>query len=156
MWTLRAVERTDFESLYQLDQQCFPEGIAYSRTDLLAFLSAPHSIELLAESTSGAMVGFIIAELRRKGEARVGHIVTIDVAASMRRKGLGRALIFAVERRLREMRIDRVRLEVSVDNDGAQGFYAEEGYERIGRIAGYYLDRIDAFVMEKKLETSAV
>ncbi|MGC8548608.1 MAG: GNAT family N-acetyltransferase [Acidobacteriaceae bacterium] len=152
MWTLRAVERSDFESLYQLDQQCFAEGIAYSRADLLAFLSVPHSIALLAESTSGAMVGFIIAELRRKGEKRVGHIVTIDVAASMRRKGLGRALLFAVERRLREMGIDRVRLEVAVDNDGAQAFYDREGYERIGRIAGYYLDRIDAFVMEKRLE----
>lgn len=101
MWTLRAVERADFESLYQLDQRCFAPGIAYSRADLLAFLSVPHSIALAAESASGAIVGFIIAELRRKGDKRVGHIVTIDVAASMRRKGLGRALLFAVERRLR-------------------------------------------------------
>jgi ribosomal-protein-alanine N-acetyltransferase len=151
VWTLRAVERADFESLYQLDQQCFAPGIAYSRADLVAFLSVPHSIALVAESASGAIVGFIVAELRRKGEKRVGHIVTIDVAAAMRRKGLGTALLFAVERRLREIGIERVRLEVAVDNDGAQAFYEREGYERIGRIAGYYLSRIDALVMEKNL-----
>ena len=154
MWTLRDVERADFESLYQLDQQCFAEGIAYSRADMLAFLSVPHSIALLAESTSGAMVGFIIGEVRRMGEKRVGHVVTIDVAASMRRKGLGTALLFAVERRLRELGIERVRLEVAADNEGAQAFYVREGYQQIGRIAEYYLDRLDAFVMEKSLVAS--
>lgn len=146
------MERPDFEALYELDQQCFEAGIAYSRTELFAFLSVPHCIALLAESTSGAVIGFIIAEVRRKREKRVGHIVTIDVHESMRRKGLGRALLFAVEKRLKEMGIDRVRLEVAVDNAGAQAFYTREGYEGIGRIEGYYLDRIDAFVMEKRLD----
>lgn len=145
------MERSDYDALFQLDQQCFEPGIAYSRADLKAFLSLPLSISLLAESTSGALIGFIIAEVRRKGELRVGHIVTIDVDASMRRKGLGRALLFAAEKRLKEMGIGRVRLEVAVNNLGAQAFYKQEGYEGIGRIQGYYLNRIDAFVMEKAL-----
>ena len=151
MWTLRAVERSDYDALYQLDQQCFEPGIAYSRADLTAFISLPNSISLLAESASGALIGFIIAEVRRKGEMRVGHIVTIDVAEVARRKGLGRALLFAAEKLLKETGIDRVRLEVAVNNLGAQSFDQQEGYERIGRIEGYYLGRIDAFVMEKKL-----
>lgn len=146
------MERADFESLYELDQQCFEPGIAYSRADLIAFLSVPHCIALLAESTSGAMVGFIIAELRRKGEKRLGHVVTIDVRESMRRKGLGRALLFAVEKRLKELGIGRVRLEVAVNNAGAQAFYKREGYEGIGRIEGYYMGTLDAFVMEKNLD----
>lgn len=145
------MERPDFDALYQLDQQCFEPGIAYSRSELLAFLSMPHCIALVAESTSGAVIGFIIAEVRRKAEKRVGHLVTIDVAAAMRRKGLGRALLFAVEKRLKELGIERIRLEVAVDNQGAQTFYGLEGYERIGRIEGYYLGRTDAFVMEKPL-----
>lgn len=151
MWTLREVERRDFEALYELDQQCFEPGIAYSREEMTAFLTAPHSLALLAESTSGATIGLIVAEVRRKAEERVGHIVTIDVAAAMRRKGLGRALLFAVEKRLKEAGIERVRLEVAVNNEGAQRFYSLEGYLRIGRIEGYYLDRLDAYVMEKRL-----
>ncbi len=145
------MERSDIEALYQLDQRCFEPEIAYSRAELLGFLSLRQRIALLAESTSGAVVGFIIAEARRRGEHRVGHIVTIDVAVQMRRKGLGRALLFAVEKRLREMGAGRVRLEVAVDNQGAQAFYELEGYERIGRIEDYYLGRIDAYVMEKRL-----
>ncbi len=42
-------------------------------------------------------------------------------------------------------------LEVAVDNHGAQEFYAGHGFVRTGRIPGYYLDRIDALVMEKPL-----
>lgn len=155
MWTLRVVERSDFDALYQLDQQCFEPGIAYSRADLLAFLSMPHCIALLAESTSGAIIGFMIAEVRRKAEKRVGHVVTIDVSPAMRRKGLGRALLFAVEKRLKELGIDRIQLEVAVDNLGAQTFYGQEGYVRIGRIEGYYLGRTDALVMEKSLRDPA-
>ncbi len=151
MWTLRKVERADVDGLFQLDQQCFAPGIAYSRAEMLRFVSGPHAISLLAESASGALVGFIIAEMRRKGDMRLGHIVTIDVAESMRRKGLGRALLFAVEKRLREMGIGQVRLEVAVNNLGAQAFYEQEQFARIGRIEGYYADRTDAFVMEKTL-----
>lgn len=155
MWTLRAVERADFDALYQLDQQCFAPGIAYSRADLATFLAHPHCISVMAESTSGALIGFIIGEVRRKGEKRIGHLVTIDVAAAMRRKGLGSALLFAVERRLKEAEVSLMRLEVAVDNLGAQAFYEREGYQRIGRIAGYYMGRIDALVMEKKLNEAA-
>lgn len=155
MWTLREVERHDFEALHGLDQQCFEPGIAYSREDMASILTAPQSISLLAESTSGAIIGFIVAEVRRKAEQRVGHIVTIDVAATMRRKGLGRALLFAAEKRLKEAGIERLRLEVAVNNEGAQRFYEREGYLTLGRIEGYYLDRIDAYVMEKRLSDVA-
>lgn len=155
MWTLRAVERADFNALYQLDQQCFEPGISYSRADLMAFLSHPHSISALAESTSGALIGFIIAEVRRKGEMRVGHIVTIDVAETARRKGLGRALLFSVEKRLAETGVSGIRLEVAVNNQAALAFYQQAGFVRLGRIERYYLNRIDAFVMEKKLDEAA-
>lgn len=156
MWTLRAVERADFDTLYQLDQQCFEPGVAYSRSELAAFCAHPHSISVLAESTSGALIGFIIGEVRRKGEKRIGHLVTIDVAEVARRKGLGSALLFAVERRLKEAEVSLMRLEVSVDNLGAQAFYEQEGYQRIGRITGYYMGRTDALVMEKKLDEAAL
>lgn len=151
MWTLREIERRDLEALYQLDQECFEPGIAYSRAEMAEFLRHTRNVSVLAESTSGALIGFIIAEVRRKGDLRVGHVVTIDVAESARRKGLGRALLFAVEKRLKEAGIALIRLEVAVDNLGAQAFYKQEGYQRIGRIERYYLGRLDAFVMEKEL-----
>lgn len=151
MWTIREAFSADYDAFYQLDQQCFPPGIAYSRADFRAFLSQAHSIALLAEHTSGALLGFILAGQRRKGEARYGYIVTIDVAESARRQGVGSALLFAAERHLKEDGLETMRLEVAVDNDAAQQFYEQEQYRRIGRIPGYYLGTLDAFVMEKSL-----
>ncbi len=151
MWTLREAGSADYDAFYHLDQQCFPPGIAYSRADFRAFLSQPHSIALLAEGASGALLGFILAGQRRKAELRYGYLVTIDVAESARRQGVGRALLFAAERRLREEGLASMRLEVAVDNLAAQQFYEREQYRRIGRIPGYYMGKIDAFVMEKSL-----
>jgi ribosomal-protein-alanine N-acetyltransferase len=151
MWTLREASGADYDGFYHLDQQCFPPGIAYSRADFRAFLSQPHSIALLAEGASGALLGFILAGQRRRGELHYGYVVTIDVAESARRQGVGRALLFAVEKHLREEGLASIRLEVAVDNFAAQQFYEREHYRPIGRIPRYYMDKIDALVLEKSL-----
>jgi hypothetical protein len=36
---VREYHPADFESIWELDQACFPPGIAYSRSELRAFLS---------------------------------------------------------------------------------------------------------------------
>ena len=55
------------------------------------------------------------------------------------------------ERLLRAAGATTMLLEVAVDNTTAQEFYQRHGFVRIGRIPGYYLGRIDALAMEKKL-----
>jgi [ribosomal protein S18]-alanine N-acetyltransferase len=149
---IRAIERADFEALYRLDQQCFAPGIAYTRSDLRAFLRRAASIALLAESAARELLGFIIVEWAVEGEQRIGHIVTVDVAAEARRQGIGAALMQAAEEQLRRIGVQLVRLEVAVDNFAAQSFYARESYSIVGRIRGYYLGKLDALVLEKVLE----
>lgn len=152
MWTLRDATKADYDRFYQLDQQCFPPGIAFTRADFRAYLSQAHSVALLAEATTtGALLGFILAGQRRKGADRFGYVITIDVAEAMRRQGLGRALLFAAERKLQESGLETMRLEVAVDNLAAQQFYEQEGYQRIGTIPNYYMGSLDAYVMEKAL-----
>lgn len=151
-WSLRAVEASDLEALYRLDQQCFPPGIAYSRADLRGFLGQAQSFGFAANRADGTLLGFILAETRRVGGSLVGHIITIDVAAEARREGLGAVLMRKVEDRVRLAGVSTVRLEVSEDNLGAQNFYRLLEYQPLGRIRGYYLGRIDAIVMQKSLQ----
>ncbi|MGC2639368.1 MAG: N-acetyltransferase [Acidobacteriaceae bacterium] len=153
---IRAAQAADCATLYAIDQSCFAPGIAWSKAELIYFLRHPRNFGLVAEGEEStqvkpAIVGFAIAGTRRRQGQLSGHLITIDVREAHRRRGVGDALLAAIEERLRAENIATVGLEVAVDNAGAQGFYARHGFVRTGRIPGYYLGRIDALAMEKTL-----
>ena len=166
--TLRDFQSVDFETLWRIDQKCFPLGIAYTKAELKAYVSAAGVFTLVAEEGSagvndsspggglnpksrlifGLILGFIIAQTNRSG---VGHIITIDVLPEGRRGGIGSSLLDAAEQRLRNFHCDRVRLETAVDNIAAQKFYQRQGYAVTKTIPGYYSNGADAFVLMKDL-----
>lgn len=152
---IRAAQAADSATLYAIDQSCFAPGIAWSKAELHYFLRHPHNFALVAEGDAAdgkeTILGFAIAGTRRRQGQLSGHLITIDVREEHRRRGVGDALLAAIEERLRAREIGTVGLEVAVDNAGAQGFYARHGFVRTGRIPGYYLGRIDALAMEKTL-----
>jgi ribosomal-protein-alanine N-acetyltransferase len=148
---IRKVEREDLETLFTLDRQCFRPGIAYSRAELRDLLSSPTCISVAAENTSSKIVGFAIVEFYVEAGKRIGHIVTIDVAPSARRQGVGRALMGAMLDSLRSHQAILVRLEVAVDNPDAQSFYRQQGFVSTRRISGFYLGTVDALAMQKVL-----
>lgn len=149
--SLRAVSTDDFPKLYALDQACFEPGIAWSKAEFLYFLRYPGNISILAEDESGRLAGFAIAGKQRRQGAIFGRLITIDVDAPLRRRGVGHLLLEEIERQLRATGATSILLEVAVDNTTAQSFYERHGFVRTGRIPGYYLGRIDALVMEKPL-----
>lgn len=148
---LRPFRQTDLDTLYEIDQVCFAEGIAYSKSELRHFLQQPKSFSLVAESEAGKIAGFCIAQAYKQRHKRIGHIITIDVLPYARRMGLGRDLMEAVEAHFSKLSIDCIHLEVAVDNFGAQNFYQHLGFEVMGRIPGYYLGRLDALAMQKTI-----
>ena len=93
--TLRAHEPRDFAALFRLDQACFPPGIAYSKTMLRYFLKLPSADGLVADD-GGKIVGFILTE----ENPPLAHVITLDVAESHRRRGVGSALLSESERNL--------------------------------------------------------
>lgn len=144
---VRAYEPQDFEHIYRLDQACYPPGIAYSRYALREFLSLPGAHAWVAEEDE-AVVGFILVRLL--GRAR-GHVITLDVREDRRRQRLGTTLLETAEEWLRGQGVERMRLETAVDNTAAIAFWEKAGYRTVGRLAGYYLGRVDALQMEKDL-----
>lgn len=148
--TLRPAVSEDFSALFALDQACFAPGISWSRSELQYFLRYPGNIAVVAEQ-DGRIAGFAIAGSQLRSGVPVGRLITIDVDGSMRRRGIGHQLLQALEERLRARKTVALLLEVAIDNLAAQEFYIRHGFVKTGRIPGYYLDRIDALVMEKPL-----
>jgi ribosomal-protein-alanine N-acetyltransferase len=147
----RDYRRSDFESLWRLDRECFPPGIAYSRSELRAFL-ARRTADTIVVEREGRIVAFVLGWRRSRTE---GHVVTLDVTASARRQGLGRRLMVELERRFRAAGVQRVLLETAAANTIAIGFYEGLGYRKVAELPGYYGPGLHAWRMEKALDGRA-
>ncbi|MBZ5665074.1 MAG: GNAT family N-acetyltransferase [Acidobacteriia bacterium] len=152
LFRIRKFEKADFDTLWQIDQACFDPQLAYSRPELAFYMRRPESFTLVAEGEAGGVLGFIVAETRRKS----GHIITIDVVAEARRTGVGSALLHAAEDQLLRAGTTAVALETPVNNDAAIRFYKQKGYFVEKTVAGYYSGQLDALVMTKELAQSPV
>jgi ribosomal protein S18 acetylase RimI-like enzyme len=152
---IRSSRREDFDTLWQIDQACFPADQAYSRLELNTYMRRRGAFTLVAESFSASfttVAGFIVAEANSRGQ---GHIVTIDVLESARREGVGSTLLGEAEARLREAGCSVIFLETAVDNQPAILFYKRHGYLIEKTIPRYYNGTLDAFLLRKDLLPSA-
>jgi [ribosomal protein S18]-alanine N-acetyltransferase len=148
---IRKIERADLDRLFALDKVCFRPGIAYSKSDLNYLIRHARDLSFAAVDLFENVVGFAIAESVIEQGARIGHIVTIDVDPTLRRKGIGRDLMQAMFDALSKGGAVAVRLEVAVDNLEAQSFYRQLGFTPTGRIPGFYMGTLDALTMQRPL-----
>ena len=144
--TIRDSKPVDFETLWRMDQQCFPAGIAYSKQELKAYMRHRGAFTLVADNDHGQIHGFIVVH-----NGPIGHVVTIDVAAESRRLGIGSLLLRGAEERLRAGGSSAIGLETAVDNLSALAFYKRHGYSVVRTWPRYYSNGVDALVMRKAL-----
>lgn len=93
------------------------------------------------------IVGYIMGSIEKRKGLR-GHILSIAVHPMYRGYGIGKKLMFELEKRFKAKGINRIYLEVSVYNTVALNMYRKLGYIVRARIKGYYGDH-DAYIMEK-------
>jgi len=149
--TLRDFRPAEFTELWQLDQECFPRGIAYSQRELKHYMEAPGTFTIVAEANTtkaAVLAGFLVGQRHKRG---LGHVVTIDVNPRFRREGVGTLLMQAAEQRLRGEGCHSIFLETAVDNTSAISFYKRLGYSILRTLPRYYMGDLDAFLMGKKL-----
>jgi [ribosomal protein S18]-alanine N-acetyltransferase len=144
--TIRQYEARDFAALHKLDQECFPPGIAYSKWSLQYFVNLPTADCLVAQEGK-QIVGFILAEKNPP----LAHIITLDIAPRKRRAGLGSRLLEEMEKHFRFHEVRSVLLETAVNNESGVAFWQHHGYRTETVLKRYYLGRVDAYEMRKKL-----
>jgi [ribosomal protein S18]-alanine N-acetyltransferase len=164
-FTIRDYRAQDFDRLWEIDQLCFPRGIAYTQMELNGFIARRKAITLIVEKVAGKatngnerqttagnhsqIAGFVVAVPVR---GRVGHIVTLDMIPEARRFGLASRLMKECERQLRAAGCTLGYLETAINNEPAQRLYQKLGYEIVRTLPGYYSSQsLDAFQMAKHL-----
>jgi [ribosomal protein S18]-alanine N-acetyltransferase len=146
---LRSYDPRDFTALFRLDQACFPPGISYSKIMLRYFLTLP-SADCIVAADDKRIAGFILSE----ENPPLAHIITLDVAESQRRRGLGSQLLAEGERNLALRGVRTILLETAIDNEPGIAFWQRHGYRIEAVLKRYYLGRLDAYEMRKLLSAS--
>jgi [ribosomal protein S18]-alanine N-acetyltransferase len=144
---LRDYRPSDFEQLFQLDQRCFQENIAYSRGELAHYLRGRNAICLLA-CEGDKLLGFILGDVTPRGS---GHIVTLDISPEARQAGLATALMAALQDRFSALSCRAVLLEVAVNNHAALAFYKKHGFSVLKTLRRYYPGGLDGLLMGKNM-----
>ncbi|BAJ64928.1 GNAT family N-acetyltransferase [Anaerolinea thermophila] len=116
--------------------------------ELIAMLTMPGLVRLKAVAQN-EMIGFVGGDVRPQDN--VGWVATLGVLPAYRGMGVGRALLRACEEKLR-LRTPVVRLSVRRSNHIAIALYESAGYSIVDVWRGYYFDREDALVFEKKFD----
>jgi len=115
------------------------------------FAEQPGAIVLLAETAAPPqLTGFLIAHM----EGRTAYIVTLDVAAAFRRRGLARMMMSETESRAFAAGAQEIALHVFTGNIGAIAFYESLGYSRLRLAENFYARGVHALVYRKELAVS--
>jgi [ribosomal protein S18]-alanine N-acetyltransferase len=131
----------DVAPLAALHAECFEDPwSAQSMIDVLGSTGAFGYVSDLPRTAGNghaAIAGFVIARVT----ADDAELLSLGVAPSCRRRGLGRMLVSETLVRVMALGARRIFLEVAVDNHDAQALYATFGFATVGRRPDYYRNR---------------
>lgn len=143
--TFRAMNALDLISVHALEKEAYKHD--------------PWTLPQFKEELAGKDRSYIVAEKDKKiiGYAGVMHrgescdVLTLTVAAQLRRQGIGRELLRRLIDWARTKSAPSMMLEVRVGNEEALPLYTAFGFVEISRRSNYYGPGQTAIVMRKEL-----
>ncbi len=145
---IKPLTRDQLPEVLRLNIRCFRNGDNYTKHTFDYLLNQPKTLSYRTVTERGEMVGFVFVMVNENNAA---HLTTIGVAPEHRRRGIAENLLKHVEDALSEREVATVMLEVRVGNLAAQRLYRDAGYTIVQRIAKYYNNGEDCFLMMKAL-----
>jgi len=148
VYEIRPLTDKHLKEVLKLNLRCFKSGENYTKFTFSYLLHESNTLSYRIITPTEQMVAFVFVMSNEDG---AGHITTIGVAPEHRRRGLANKLLRHTEEALRQRSINTVMLEVRVSNLPAQNLYRDFGYAVVQRLANYYNNGEDGFLMVKSL-----
>lgn len=145
MIDITEMTKADVDGVAQVDRLCF--NVPWSKKSFLEETENDLAVYFVAKDDN-KYIGYggfwsIFPE---------GDITNVAVIPDYRRRGIATAVLNAMIKKAKKMKLECLNLEVRRSNSAAQSLYAELGFEMIGERKRYYSDnREDAFIMKLKL-----
>lgn len=134
--TIEDLSIGDLDRLHEIETECFTTE-AFTKGQIIELVRDYNSIGLVARA-GRRIVGFVIGLIYVDRTAMHGHILTIDISPTYRRRGIGQRLLQEMEKIFREKGVKTSHLEVREDNVAAINLYTKLGYKKIGKLDNYY------------------
>ena len=132
------------EQIAELEKQCFSDP--WSLNSITSELH--NSLSLWVVAVENGIVAGYVGSQSVLGEA---DMMNLAVAPPFRRQGVGRKLVQELIRRLKELSVHVLVLEVRASNEPAISLYKELGFEQVGRRPNYYVHpKEDALILRKE------
>jgi len=147
-YSIRPLKLDQLKELLSLNLRCFTNGDSYNKHTLNYLLSESRTLGYRTVTSKDELVAFAFVMINANGAA---HLTTIGVAPEHRRRGLAGMLLKHIENALCSKDVGTIMLEVRVSNLGAQTLYNRLGYSAVQRIANYYNNGEDCYLMMKSL-----
>jgi ribosomal-protein-alanine N-acetyltransferase len=142
---IRRAEPRDLVRIVEIEGLCFPKETAFP-AGMFAYLIR-YSEALVACESDARVAGFVMGYI----SGNAGAVYTLDVHPSSRRRGVGLALLLSLEKRLRLLGAEGIRLEAALENPEATRLYRRAGYRERELVRNYYGRGKDAVRMWKSL-----
>lgn len=135
---------SDLEDVLEVDVDAFHEPREVRASQLRDELARPWArLRVVREAPASPSVGYILFW----HVADEAHLINVAVAASARRRGLGRVLVLELLSYARANAVAKILLEVRASNAPAIALYESLGFSRFNVRARYYNDGEDAIEM---------
>jgi ribosomal-protein-alanine N-acetyltransferase len=148
VYSIHPLSDKHLNEVLRLNVRCFRNGENYTKHTFNYLLGEPRNLSYRIVTAAGEMVGFIFVLVNEDLSA---HLTTIGVAPEHRRRGLAGRLLAHMEESLRRREIATIVLEVRVSNTSAQELYRRAGYSVVQRLAKYYNNGEDCYLMMKAI-----
>ncbi|HPI62424.1 MAG TPA: ribosomal protein S18-alanine N-acetyltransferase [Alphaproteobacteria bacterium] len=128
---IHPLKATDWQILWQLQQQCFDQS--WSLSSWQQVLEVGGTYALLAQKNQ-QKIGYLVFRLTDE----VGDILSLGVIPSYRRQGTASCLIRHMMEWGKQEKLKSFLLEVSCKNLSAQKFYQSMGFKLLSIRPNYY------------------
>jgi [ribosomal protein S18]-alanine N-acetyltransferase len=147
-YSIHPLTSDHLNELLRLNMRCFRKGDNYNKYTFVYLFNEPRSLSYRMVAENGELVAFAFIMANENGSA---HITTLGVAPEHRRRGVAARLLDHIERSVRNRDIGTLVLEVRVGNIAAQELYRRFGFHVVQRVAKYYNNGEDCFLMMKAI-----
>jgi ribosomal-protein-alanine N-acetyltransferase len=141
-----AWEEADIEQILEIERSSFNHYDAYSVADFERWFHYNPDLCIVAE-VNGRIAGYVILRIL----PGIGDLASLAINPAYRRRGIGTALLNAIERRVKEYGVNEINLEIRKTNLTGLAFWQNMGFVPFGTLPGFYEDGEDAIRMRKIL-----